>query len=432
MMAFTWRIALASLLLALITGLLIWHGPPVRDISLITRSPAGDDVLIGSAISLTFSRAVDRAAAEQSFDLSPATDGRFFWQGNTLSFEPTRSLQPDTEYRVTISTELRDNQGVANRDAIGWTFRTRSPALLLIASTTERSTIAIRTPGAAEPQPLADVPAEIRAAAIAPASGRLLLVEARTDARTALTLLDPQDSSRRILIDDPGYRFSDPAWAGSEDFIAYTRQALDPVEPPQIWLAGPDGTSYGPLFSTDGASSQAAWSPDGSQVAFVSGAAADQGIYSFFSNSQRSLPAVTTEAAAWSPDSSVLVYVAGSGTNRQQLRRWELRADASSALTDGSSRDSSPAWSPDGSRIAFVRQEPGSAERSIWLMEPDGSNQRRLTSGGQDGRPVWSPDGSQIAFIRSENGNSSAWLLDIATGVASRIQPGVQFVFWIA
>jgi Tol biopolymer transport system component len=431
-MTFTWRIGLTSLLLALITGLLIWRGPPLRDIGLITRSPAGGEVPIGSAVSLTFSRAVDRAAAEQSFALSPATDGRFFWQGNTLSFQPAQPLQPDTEYRVTLSTALRDNQGSANRTALGWTFRTRSPALVLITSAAGRSTVVVYTPGTAEARPPADVTAEIQVAAIAPASGRLLLVEARDMARTALTLLDPQDGSRRILIDEPGIRVSDPAWASGEDFIAYTRQVLDADEPPQIWLAGPDGTSYGPLLSTDEASSQAAWSPDGNQLAFAGGAAADQVIYSFFSNSRRSRPAGTTEAAAWSPDGSVLVYATGSGVDRQQLRRWDLRADADNALTDGRSRDGRPVWSPDGSRIAFVRQELDAAASSIWLMVPDGSKLRRLTSGSRDDRPVWSPDGSRIAFIRSENGRSSAWLVDVASGEVDRIQFDVQFIFWIA
>jgi Tol biopolymer transport system component len=55
----------------------------------------------------------------------------------------------------------------------------------------------------------------------------------------------------------------------------------------------------------------------------------------------------------------------------------------------------SPAWSPDGKTIAYF-----SAESGIWLMDPDGKNQRRLTDQVAGWEPAWSPDGRQIAFAQ--------------------------------
>lgn len=70
--------------------------------------------------------------------------------------------------------------------------------------------------------------------------------------------------------------------------------------------------------------------------------------------------------------------------------------------TEASNTD--PAWSPDGSRIAFVR---GFVEEDagIYVMDPNGTDLRRITDEGSlvDGAdlgPVWSPDGSRIAFAR--------------------------------
>ncbi|MFN2513498.1 MAG: hypothetical protein ABR568_19020 [Pyrinomonadaceae bacterium] len=65
--------------------------------------------------------------------------------------------------------------------------------------------------------------------------------------------------------------------------------------------------------------------------------------------------------------------------------------------------DYSPAWSPDGKQIAFIRSVPAPNFRydyDVFVMNADGSNQRRLTLLGMLGydRPAWSPDGTKIAF----------------------------------
>jgi TolB protein len=63
-----------------------------------------------------------------------------------------------------------------------------------------------------------------------------------------------------------------------------------------------------------------------------------------------------------------------------------------------------PVWSPRGSKIAFEVEDD--ADRSIWVMNADGSRPRQVTSGFDRGfeHPAWSPDSTKIAFNQLQSG----------------------------
>ena len=94
-------------------------------------------------------------------------------------------------------------------------------------------------------------------------------------------------------------------------------------------------------------------------------------------------------------------------------------------------RDFLPAWSPDGKHIAFVSERNG--RRDIYLMDPDGKNERRITKGALGDHELnynvdtevfdglsflylsFSPDGRDIAFTRvNEEGRGEIALLKVA------------------
>ena len=64
-----------------------------------------------------------------------------------------------------------------------------------------------------------------------------------------------------------------------------------------------------------------------------------------------------------------------------------------------------PAWSPDGQRLAFSSNRGGGW--AIYVMNADGSNVVRRTSGHYDTDPAWSPDGGSILFSTLQAGSSA-------------------------
>ena len=82
-------------------------------------------------------------------------------------------------------------------------------------------------------------------------------------------------------------------------------------------------------------------------------------------------------------------------------------------------------WSPAPakSQIAFGSFRNGQFD--AYVMNTDGSGQRRLTARRNQGFPVWSPDGRKIVYVRGWPGNPDLYVMN-ADGRASRLtRPGV-------
>ncbi|MCP4135352.1 MAG: DUF5050 domain-containing protein [bacterium] len=95
-----------------------------------------------------------------------------------------------------------------------------------------------------------------------------------------------------------------------------------------------------------------------------------------------------------------LIVFASDRDDRYEYEIYVMNTDGSNQkrLTDTDSNDWYPSWSPDGSQIVFTSKRDG-GYGEIYVMNVDGSNPTRLTDNNvMDRSPSWSPDGSQIAF----------------------------------
>lgn len=127
---------------------------------------------------------------------------------------------------------------------------------------------------------------------------------------------------------------------------------------------------------------------------------------------------------AWSPDGRRVVFTSTRTGDPEIFVMTVGGSEPALRLTHTPGRDAHPSFSPDGTTIAFQSpREPG-GHTNLYLMNADGSDQRRLTShSGFAGVPVWSPGGRRIAYQWTPELSVANWrlmLLDMEPGAEPR------------
>jgi serine/threonine protein kinase/Tol biopolymer transport system component len=138
---------------------------------------------------------------------------------------------------------------------------------------------------------------------------------------------------------------------------------------PQIYLINLDQTGLTPLTNLPEGACQPDWSPDGSQIVFISPCPARG---EFYQNT-------------YNNSSLYIMNADGSGQK---------------PLTDVPGSDHDPAWSPDGTQIAFTSLRNGKKDIYLLTLETGAITQLTTVSGNvqENIQPSWSPFGNQIVY----------------------------------
>jgi Tol biopolymer transport system component len=209
--------------------------------------------------------------------------------------------------------------------------------------------------------------------------------------------------------------WSIPSYGGSaHDLLIGGRAAGDPAIAPDgkrlvfsqapsvasIWLAklgSPNAAKDAlPLIHSSGSETRATWSPDGKQVADVSGQTGDSEIWvgDADGGNRRQLTHLKAnwiDKPRWSPDGRRILFVAGIDRGPEP---FVIPSDGSTGpihlkLPGGAQ---SPSWSHDGKAIYYVD------DSYIWKAAADGSGQRQITERHWSAEPMESVDGKYVYY----------------------------------
>jgi Tol biopolymer transport system component len=271
------------------------------------------------------------------------------------------------------------------------------------------------SPSATIPATLSPLPSRIVHGAVTPVatgdpiqlaelSGRIVF-----DDFESVFVMDVDGSNVVEVAADPAGPEFDGAWSPDGEWIVYRDSTRGINENDEIFVVAADGSERRNITSDSANDWGPDWSPDGSTIVFNSDREGGRpGGYLVEPDGSDLRPLDSdawVEYPSFSPDGARIAFMGHAGGD-YEIYVADLDTGATEQLTDSPGDDGWPAWSPDGSTIAFTserddcafrppaeecwRTEPDDEHRDTWLMDADGSDQRRVST--ETGQFVaWSP-----------------------------------------
>ena len=260
--------------------------------------------------------------------------------------------------------------------------------------------------------------------------GRFLAVTATTDEGAHIYLVDPESGG-------PPTRWvagTSPVWFPSADRIVFSRDR-------DLWSVAV-GSEEPTRITHDEADERAARvSPDGKTIAYYSAHSGSQDIWLIDSDASTPPRQLTQGAMAvddprfapgWSPDGSEIAYVSNVADYwEDDVWVVDVERGTTRRISSGLMASSSPIYSPDGSRIALM----GTSKTEYWyedlaylyVLDPRGGRERVVdmqiwaTDWLHNHEVAWSADGTELFFPYMERGAFDLWRVSADGGVATRV-----------
>lgn len=194
-----------------------------------------------------------------------------------------------------------------------------------------------------------------------------------------------------------------------------------------LWISDADGENAQSALASPEPIISPAWSPSGTQLAYVSFESRKPVIYvhEVVSGKRRLVANFkgSNSAPCWSPDGKSLALTLSRDGGSHIYLMDASGAGEPKRLTQNASINTEPVFTPDGNSILFVSDRGGGPQ--IYRMPRSGdvgNNAERITfTGSYNISPSISPDGRWLAFIARQNNAFKLSVMELGTANVSTI-----------
>lgn len=161
-----------------------------------------------------------------------------------------------------------------------------------------------------------------------------------------------------------------------------------------IYVVNRDGTGLRRLTTNPAIDNSPRWSPNGTQIAFVSDRTGTPKIYTMSADGlqQQQLPTGCSrcDRPTWAPSVTGLqiAYTSQTSSAGHDIEVYNFSTQQTHRLTNGEGTNESPTFAPNGRHVMFFTTRWG--KQQIAEIDIDGKNIRQLTKVGNNTYPSWS------------------------------------------
>lgn len=426
-----------------------------------------------SRLRLRFNRPMMDLSVEARIQIDPVLPGRFYWEEETLIFEPDIPWPADSTVTVRLLAGSQGTNRVPMLRQRRWSFRVGLPRLIYLWPGNGKSDLyqLALQPGS-EPVQITESEAGVTDYTTS-TDGALVIYSAHLEGGGAeLRAFDMIAREDRILLSCEAESLcSAPAISPDGEWLAFERAEFTMGEAgrmllsqTRVWLLSLlNETQPFPVSPSEHTANTPNWSPTGWLVYFDD----DLKALALVNPGEEQeitpinyLPTGLGIVGSWSPDGTRLVYPDIIFPEEDQSA-GEGSPDASSPLyyshlyvvdvTNGRTvdispgdwmvEDASPSFSPDGEWVAFTRKflDPGrwSPGRQVWLMNSERTETQAMTSepGATFSSLAWSPDSEHLAFMRKYLADlaqpAEIWIVDVISGESKKVVEDAFLPGWL-